>query len=41
MAQADRRTVKTFVIVTNLVAFICGAALAIVALFAGLVTPPI
>jgi len=41
MAEADRRTAKTFAIVMNLVAFICGAALALIVLFAGIVTPPI
>jgi hypothetical protein len=41
MAEADRRTAKTFAIAMNLVAFICGAALALVILFAGIVTPPI
>jgi hypothetical protein len=41
MAEADRRAAKTFAIAMNLVAFICGAALALVVLFAGIVTPPI
>jgi hypothetical protein len=41
MAEADRKPVKAFIIATNLVAFVFGAVLAIVALFAGIVTPPI
>jgi hypothetical protein len=41
MAEADRSAAKNFAIAMNLVAFICGATLALVVLFAGIVTPPI
>ena len=41
MTEVYRRPVDGFIIVTNLVAFIFGATLAIVVLFAGVVTPPI
>lgn len=41
MAEVNRRPVHGFVIATNLVAFVLGVTLAIVVLFAGIVTPPI
>ncbi len=41
MAGGDRRPVEGFAIATHLVTFIFGAVLAIVVLFAGIVTPPI
>jgi hypothetical protein len=41
MAEVNRRPVHGFVIATNLVAFVLGVTLALVVLFAGIVTPPI
>jgi len=41
MAEGDLRPVEGFAIATHLVTFIFGVVLAIVVLFAGIVTPPI